>query len=72
MVAVFSIVTILIAFGLPFTPWSYTARDLLDGLTFSLPATALGPAIAMFGITGVGSDEITSYNYWCIEKGYAR
>lgn len=72
MVAIFSIVTILIAFGLPFTPWSYTPRDILSGLTFHLPPTALGPAIAMFGITGVGSDEITSYNYWCIEKGYAR
>jgi hypothetical protein len=28
--------------------------------------------VAMFGITGVGADEITMYNYWCIEKGYAR
>jgi hypothetical protein len=72
MVAIFSMVTILIAFGLPFTPWSYTPRNILSGLTFHLPPTALGPAIAMFGITGVGSDEITSYNYWCIEKGYAR
>ena len=26
----------------------------------------------MFGITGVGADEITVYNYWCLEKGYAR
>ncbi|MQA06870.1 MAG: divalent metal cation transporter, partial [Streptosporangiales bacterium] len=27
---------------------------------------------AMFGLTGVTSDEITYYTYWCIEKGYAR
>jgi hypothetical protein len=26
----------------------------------------------MFGITGVGADEITFYTYWCVEKGYAR
>ena len=26
----------------------------------------------MFGITGVGADEIAAYNYWCLEKGYAR
>jgi hypothetical protein len=25
----------------------------------------------MFGITGVGSDEITFYTYWVVEKGYA-
>ena len=37
-----------------------------------MPAGTLGAAIAMFGITGVGADEITFYNYWCIEKGYAR
>ncbi len=32
----------------------------------------MGFAIAAFGLTGVGGDEILSYNYWCIEKGYAR
>lgn len=26
----------------------------------------------MFGITGVGADEMTTYTYWCLEKGYAR
>jgi hypothetical protein len=26
----------------------------------------------MFGITGVGADELTFYTYWCVEKGYAR
>jgi hypothetical protein len=72
MVATFSIVTVGIAVGLPFTPWGYTPSDLVSGLTFDLPPAALGAAIAMFGITGVGADEITMYNYWCIEKGYAR
>jgi hypothetical protein len=72
MVAAFSLVTTIIAFGLPLSPWSYSVSDLLSGLTFHLPAAALGPAMAMFGITGVGADEITAYNYWCLEKGYAR
>ena len=66
------LVTMAIAFGLPWSPWSYSLADLLGGLTFHLPAAALGSAIAMFGITGVGADEITAYNYWCLEKGYAR
>ena len=34
MVATFSLVTVLIAVGLPFTPWGYTPGDLLSGLTF--------------------------------------
>jgi Mn2+/Fe2+ NRAMP family transporter len=72
MVATFSIVTVVIAVGLPFTPWGYTGGEILSGLRFDLPPAALGAAMAMFGITGVGSDEIIAYNYWCIEKGYAR
>jgi Mn2+/Fe2+ NRAMP family transporter len=32
----------------------------------------VGFAFAAFGLTGVGGDEILSYNYWCLEKGYAR
>jgi Mn2+/Fe2+ NRAMP family transporter len=72
LVVIFSLVTVIIAAGLPFTPFAYGADDLLGGLTFSIPAGALGAAVAMFGLTGVSVDEISSYPYWCIEKGYAR
>lgn len=72
LVVVFSFLTILIALGLPLTPFAYGGEDLASGLTFLIPAGALGAALAMFGITGVGADEITYYTYWCLEKGYAR
>jgi Mn2+/Fe2+ NRAMP family transporter len=72
LVVVFSFVTILIALGLPLTPFAYGGSDLASGLTFLIPVGALGAALAMFGITGVGADEITFYTYWCVEKGYAR
>jgi Mn2+/Fe2+ NRAMP family transporter len=72
LVVMFSVVTVLIAFGLPFTPFGYSVSDFTSGLVFTIPAGAIGAALAMFGITGVGADEITTYNYWCIEKGYAR
>jgi len=72
LVVIFSIVTILIALGLPLTPFAYGAGDIASGLTFLIPAGAVGAAVAMFGITGVGADEITFYTYWCVEKGYAR
>lgn len=72
LVVIFSVVTILIAVGLPFTPYGYTAGDLASGLAFAVPLGTIGAAIAMFGITGVGADELTFYTYWCVEKGYAR
>jgi hypothetical protein len=72
LVVIFSFITILIAFGLPFTPFAFSWADVASGLTFAIPAGALGAALAMFGITGVGADEITFYTYWCVEKGYAR
>lgn len=72
LVVIFSIVTVAIAVGLPFTPFAYEGSDLLGGLAFQIPVGALGAAVAMFGITGVGADEITFYTYWCVEKGYAR
>jgi hypothetical protein len=72
LVALFALFTVLIALGLPFTPFAYEGTDILEGLRFAIPAGALGAALAMFGITGVGADEITAYTYWCVEKGYAR
>ena len=62
----------MIAVGLPFTPYGYSTSDILGGLAFAVPAGTIGAAIAMFGITGVGADELTFYTYWCVEKGYAR
>lgn len=72
LVVLFSFITIGIALGLPFTPFAYSMDDIAGGLSFAIPAGAVGAAIAMFGITGVGADELTFYTYWCIEKGYAR
>jgi len=72
LVVVFSTVTVLIALGLPLTPFAYSGGDLASGMSFLIPVGALGAALAMFGITGVGADEITFYTYWCVEKGYAR
>src|SRR5690606_7653383 len=72
MVATFTIFTVAVAFGLLWTPFAYSVSDLASGFTFAIPAGAIGAAVAMFGISGVGSDEILIYNYWCLEKGYAR
>jgi Mn2+/Fe2+ NRAMP family transporter len=71
-VVLFTLATVGLALGLPLTPFAYGGDDLTSGLSFAIPAGTLGFAIAMFGITGVGADEMTTYTYWCLEKGYAR
>jgi Mn2+/Fe2+ NRAMP family transporter len=71
-IIVLTAITIGLAAVLPMTEYAYSAGDILSGLTFAIPAGALGFAVAMFGITGVGAEEMTAYTYWCIEKGYAR
>lgn len=68
----FVLIVCVIAFGLPFTEIGYTGADLAGGLSFQLPAGLIGVGLAMFGLTGAASDEITAYTYWCVEKGYAR
>ncbi|MGH3341761.1 MAG: Nramp family divalent metal transporter [Carbonactinosporaceae bacterium] len=72
LIVLFVLFTVVIAAGLPFTPFAYDPGELLGGFTFTIPAGALGAALAMFGITGISVNEITWYTYWCIEKGYAR
>lgn len=71
MIAAFTILTLTSVFALNLTPYRFSWSDVASGLTFRLPGEIVMVAIGAFGITGVASDEIIAYNYWCIEKGYA-
>lgn len=71
MVALFTVLTLTSLISVAFTPYQFSLADVMEGLKFNLPPGALLFAIGAFGITGVASDEIIAYNYWCIEKGYA-
>lgn len=62
---------ILLVFLVQSTPFAWTLDDFAEGMRFQIAAGAFGFALAMFGLTGVGAGEITSYTYWCVEKGYA-
>jgi len=68
----FTLFTLLALFMVQNTEFSVSWPDIAEGLSFRLPRGTVGFAFAAFGLTGVGGDEILSYNYWCIEKGYAR
>ncbi len=71
MIALFTILTLVSLIAVGFTDYAFTFSDIASGLGLRLPGELVFLAIGAFGITGVGSDEILSYNYWCIEKGYA-
>lgn len=72
LMLMFTLFTMAAVFMLQFTGFAFEWKDIGEGLGFRLPAAAVGFAIAAFGLTGVGGDEIVAYNYWCLEKGYAR
>ena len=74
MIASFTLFTLASLISLQSTEMSISSADLLSGIIPNLPENTaiLVAAIAAFGITGVGGDEIMAYNYWLIEKGYAR
>lgn len=72
MIGLFTIFTIGSLIALQWTPMAISASEVASGLSFTIPnKEALLIALAVFGITGVGGDEIMAYNYWLIEKGYA-
>ncbi|MDF9796448.1 manganese transport protein [Catalinimonas alkaloidigena] len=72
LVASFSLYTLYCVFALQYTSYELSILKIAEGLEFQLPPETIGYALAVFGITGVGADEIISYPYWCLEKGYAR
>ena len=72
LVAAFTAVTVSAAVLLGMRPEFFSWPRVLDGLLFHLPQGGLGTAVAVLGLTGVGSSDLVIYPYWCIEKGYAR
>ena len=68
----FTLVTVGAAHVLILRPEYFSWPSVADGLLFHMPQGGLVTAAAVFGITGVGTADLISYPYWCIEKGYAR
>jgi Mn2+/Fe2+ NRAMP family transporter len=70
-VGLFTLLTVLAAVLLVRRP-EFSFAAVADGFRFELPTKGLATAVAVFGITGVGTNELAMYPYWCVEKGYAR
>jgi Mn2+/Fe2+ NRAMP family transporter len=71
MITAFTATTIFALIVLQYTEFRFSWKDVAEGLKLKLPSVYVAFAFGAFGITGVGSDEIIAYNYWCMEKGYA-
>jgi manganese transport protein len=71
LIAAFTLLTLASVGFVQLTPYAMTWSDIIGGLELKLPPTAVVLALAAFGLTGVGGDEIMHYTYWLIEKGYA-
>lgn len=71
LIGVFTVATLAALVLLRYTEYSFSWREIAEGLRFKFPPAIVAVAFGAFGITGVGADEIIAYNYWCLEKGYA-
>ena len=71
-VGLFTLLTLMAAVLITRRPdFSWSARG--PGADASqLPTAGLFTAVAVFGVTGVGTNELAMYPNWCVEKGYAR
>lgn len=70
-VSLFTLITVLAAVLLVRHPDSFSWEKVSSGLMLHLPTAGLATAVAVFGVTGVGTGELFMYPYWCVEKGYA-
>lgn len=71
MILMFTMLTLASLLSLRFSEYAFSWTEVLKSQQFVLSGDVIGYAIGAFGITGVASDEIIAYNYWCLEKGYA-
>ncbi|MEM1067905.1 MAG: Nramp family divalent metal transporter [Planctomycetota bacterium] len=74
MISAFTLFTFASLCVLQRTDMAISLSEFTSGLIPNIPAetAVLLVALGAFGITGVGGDEIMAYNYWLLEKGYAR
>ncbi|WP_425396128.1 Nramp family divalent metal transporter [Aeoliella sp.] len=70
LISLFTLLTLISVTALQWTEYAVSLGDLASGLTFHLPGDML-LVFGAFGLTGVGGDEIMTYTYWLLEKGYA-
>jgi len=70
LVMTFTLLTLTSAGLMQETEFATRLSDLAAGFEFNFATEFAVLALAAYGYTGVNSGEISSYSYWCVEKGY--
>lgn len=70
LVTTFTLLTLASAGLMQQTEFATRLSDLAGGFEFNFATEFAVLALAAYGYTGVNSGEISSYSYWCVEKGY--
>lgn len=69
-VVVFTLSTMASVILMQGTEYATRFSDVVSGFQFDFHVEFAVLALAAYGYTGVNAGEISSYSYWCIEKGY--
>lgn len=69
-VMTFTVLTVAGVLMMQGTEFRTDIDDIVSGFQFEFSTSVAVLALAAYGYTGVNSGEISSYSYWCIEKGY--
>ena len=72
LVLVFTFCTLVCLIAMQFTEFRTSPAEILGGMKPDMTLFVVVAALALsaYGYTGTTSGDITSYTYWCIEKGY--
>ncbi|MBT3427850.1 MAG: Nramp family divalent metal transporter [Gammaproteobacteria bacterium] len=70
LVFIFTLLTVTCLILMQSTGYAVQWQDITQGFQFEFSYPYAVLALAAYGYTGVNSGEISSYTYWCIEKGY--
>jgi len=70
LVFIFTLLTVTCLALMQSTAYAVHWQDITQGFEFEFSYPYAVLALAAYGYTGVNSGEISSYTYWCIEKGY--
>ena len=72
IVSLFTAISMYCAIALQFTDYSVTLGQVVAQQTFQIDMAYLAIAAAVFGYTGVNSNETIAYSYFVLDKGYAK
>ncbi len=68
----FTLVTLICSIAMQFTDYGAPISEMVAGFKFTFPVDLQLAVLALsvYGYTGTTAGDISSYSYWCIEKGY--